>query len=143
MKEILLSMSDIILMAHSGWRFIVLLMLVVTIIKMVIGIVSKGTWSNFDEWLNRLTPIVLDIQFLLGIILWIIWLIQLGWSNMPPVARIEHPVTMIIAIAIAHVTNRRVKSAATDAAKYQTATIGYLISTVIVVLGVLRITRII
>src|SRR5690242_15932545 len=100
-------MSDIILMAHSGWRYIVLIVLAVTIIKMILGILTKGSWSNFDEQLNRFTPIVLDIQFLLGIILWVIWLIQLGWSNMPPVARIEHPVTMIIAIVIAHVTSRR------------------------------------
>lgn len=136
-------MSNIILMAHSGWQYIVLLMLAVTIIKMILGILTKGSWSSFDEALNRFTPIVLDIQFLLGIILWITWFIQLGWSNMPTTARIEHPVTMIIAIAIAHITSRRVKSTATDAAKYQTATIGYLVSILIVILGVLRITRVI
>jgi hypothetical protein len=131
-------MATGIFYAHSGWRYIVLLMLAVTIVKMVIGLASKGSWSTFDEWLNRFTPIVIDIQFLLGALLWIL---QQRWNGADPVASWEHPVTMIIAIAITHITSTRVKKASTDAAKYQTATIGYIIATIIVVLGVLRITR--
>jgi hypothetical protein len=132
-------MATGIFYAHSGWRYIVLLMLVLTIAKVLIGMVSKGRWSGLDEWLNRLTPIVIDIQFLLGLILWIL---QQRWNGLDPTASWEHPVTMIIASALAHATSTRVKKAPTDAAKFQTATIGYLIAGIIVALGVARITEV-
>jgi hypothetical protein len=109
-------------------------MLVITIVKMIIGLATKGTWSSFDEGLNRFAPIVLDIQFLFGIIIWLMLVIQ-AWSSLPLAIKLEHPITMIIAIVVAHITSRRVKSASTDAAKYQTGTIGYAIALVIVILG--------
>jgi hypothetical protein len=132
-------MATGIFYAHSGWRYIVLIMLAVTIVKMLIGMFSKGTWSSLDEWLNRLTPITIDIQFLLGAILWIM---QQRWNGADPMASWEHPVTMIIAVALAHMTSTRIKKAPTDAAKYQTGFIGYLIAGIIVALGVARITRV-
>jgi hypothetical protein len=133
-------MTQFLFQAHSGWRYIVILMLVITIIKMLIGMVSSGRWSGFDEWLNRFTPIVIDIQVLLGLILWIL---QQRWNGADPLASWEHPVTMIIASVLTHATQRRVKSAPTDAAKFQAATIGYIIAGLVVALGVARITRII
>ena len=49
---------------------------------------------------------------------------------------------MIIASALAHVTSTRVKRAPTDAAKFQTATLGYIIAGLVVALGVARITHV-
>jgi hypothetical protein len=112
----------------------------VTIAKVLVGLVGKGRWGGFDEWLNRLTPIVIDIQFLLGLILWIM---QQRWNGADPRVSWEHPVTMIIASALAHSTARRVTKAPTDAAKFQTATIGYIIAGIVVALGVARITSVI
>jgi hypothetical protein len=115
-------------------------MLVLTIGKVLIGMVGKGRWGGVDEWLNRLTPISIDIQFLLGLILWIV---QQRWNGADPRVSWEHPVTMIIASALAHSSARRVAKAPTDAAKFQTATIGYVIAAIVVALGVARITRVI
>ena len=133
-------MATGIFFAHSGWRYLVILILVVTIAKMLIGMVSNGRWGGLDQWLNRLTPIVVDIQFLLGLILWIL---QQRWTGADPLASWEHPVTMIIASALTHATSTRVKNAPTDAAKFQAGTIGYLIAGLVVALGVARITRVI
>lgn len=126
--------------AHSGWRYIVLLLLALAIIKALIGMLSNGRWSSLDEWLNRLTPISIDIQFLLGLILWII---QQRWNGVDAVASWEHPFTTIVALALAHATSTRVKRASTDAAKFQTAAIGYIIAGLVVALAVARITRVI
>lgn len=133
-------MTQFIFQAHSGWRYIVLLMLVIAIVKMLIGMLSKGQWSNFDSLLNRFTPIVIDIQVLLGLILWIL---QQRWNGADPRASWEHPITMIIASVLTHSTQRRVNAAPTDAAKYQAGFVGYLITGIVVALGVLRITRVI
>lgn len=126
--------------AHSGWRYIVILLLVAVLVKALIGVFGKGKWSNLDEWLNRLNPIAIDIQFLLGLILWIL---QQRWTGALPLSSWEHPFTMIIAAALAHITSSRVKKAPTDAAKYQAALVGYLITGIVVALGVARITRVI
>ncbi len=127
-----------IIQAHSGWRYVVILLLVAMIVKALIGIVSKGSWGSLDEGLNRFTPISLDIQFLLGIILWIL---QQRWTGASALASWEHPFTMLIALVLAHITSARVKRAPTDAAKFQAATLGYLIAGIVVALGVARITN--
>ncbi len=114
-----------ILQAHSGWRYIVFLLLALTLVKAFIGLVGKGRWGSFDEALNRFTPISIDIQFILGLILWIL---QQRWNGALPLASWEHPFTMIIALVMAHVTSSRVKKAPTDRAKFQTAAIGYLLA---------------
>lgn len=123
--------------AHSGWRYLVLLVLVVILAKVLIGMFGKSRWGSFDALLNRITPIVIDIQFLLGLVLWVL---QQRWTGSSSLASWEHPVTMIIAVALAHVTPSRVKKAPTDAAKFQAATVGYVITTLVVALGVARIT---
>lgn len=126
--------------AHSGWRYIVLLLLVVTIVKVLIGFLSKGRWGGLDEWLNRLTPISIDIQFLVGVILWIV---QQRWNGIDTAVSWEHPVTLLIATALTHIASSRVKKAPTDAAKFQAALIGYIIAGLVVAVGVARITYVI
>lgn len=126
--------------AHSGWRYIIILLLVVTLVKALLGVISKGRWGSLDEWLNRLNPIAIDIQFLLGLILWIL---QQRWTGAVPLSSWEHPFTMLIAAALSHITAARVKKAPTDAAKYQAALVGYLITGIVIALGVARITRVI
>ena len=125
------------LMAHSGWRYIVFLLLALVLIKSLLGMVTKGRWGSLDESLNRFTPIGIDIQFLLGLILWII---QQRWMGGSALSSWEHPFTMLIATVLAHVTSSRVKKAPTDAAKYQAAFVGYLIAGLVIALGVARIT---
>ena len=138
-KGAVVHMATGIFYAHSGWRYVVIVLLVIAIVKMLIGLLNRGRWDNLDEWLNRLTPISIDIQFLLGLILWIM---QQRWTGIDPVASWEHPVTMLIATMVAHATQRRTRVAPTDASKYQTALIGYLITGLIVAVGVARITEV-
>ena len=52
----------------------------------------------------------------------------------------EHPITMILAVAVAHITWTRVKKSSTDAGKFRTGTVGYAVAGLLVALGVMRIT---
>lgn len=130
-------MVNVLFEAHSGWRYIIILLLVAIIVKALIGVVSKGRWGSIDEALNRFTPISIGIGFLLGIILWIV---QQRWTGASALESWEHPFTMLIATALGHATSARVKRSPTDAAKFQAALLGYLITGLVVALGVARIT---
>ena len=69
-------MYNFLFMAHSGWRWLVLLFVVVVTIKMVVGWLGKQKWTDMDMTLVRVTHIVVAVQVALGIILYILFLIQ-------------------------------------------------------------------
>lgn len=119
--------------AHSGWRYVVAVLVLFAFIKYLIGWIAKGHWSSLDARLLRFTPIAIDIQFLLGAIIWIMgsW-----WDNGSARIAWEHPAMGLLALALAHVTSVRVGSAADSAGKYRFATLAYLAIIVLIALGV-------
>jgi phage-related holin len=126
-------MYSFILMAHSGWRYLVLLALIVVLVKYLVGWLTSGKWSNLDTTLNRVTPIIIDVQWLLGLIVWIVgsW-----WASSDRAGAWEHPLTLTVAVVVAHIFSARVRKAESDGAKFRTAFIGYAITTILIVLGV-------
>ena len=123
--------------AHSGWRYIVILITVVVLAKYLFSWLSGREWTSLDQRLGMAMPIVYDIQLLMGLVLWVM---GRYWSIDNPTVVWEHPVTMIIAIAVAHIAWNRVKSAEASAAKFRIGTIGFAISGLVMTLGVMRIT---
>ena len=126
-----------LVMAHSGWRYIVILVLAVALIRYIVALATRSRWVNIDEWLTRATPIVLDIQLVVGLV---VWVLQQRWTGASSVASWEHPVTMLLVIAVAHGTSSRVKRIPEDAAKFRMALIGFAIAGVLLALGIARIT---
>jgi hypothetical protein len=126
-----------LVMAHSGWRYIIILVLAVALIRFAIALVGSRKWSKLDETLLRITPIVIDIQLLLGVV---VWVLQQRWNGAIPLVSWEHPVTMLIVVLVAHTTSSRVKRLTDDAAKFRLALIGYGVTSVILALGIARIT---
>ena len=125
--------------AHSGWRYIVIVVTILAVLKLLLGMISNSKWSKLDQGLGTALPIVLEIQLLLGLVLWLInpgrWFLNRGTVNVW-----EHLVTMLIAIAVARIAWARVKRADVDAAKYRIGTIGFIVSGLFMGLGVMRIT---
>ncbi|MCB0086266.1 MAG: hypothetical protein KDE47_35235, partial [Caldilineaceae bacterium] len=118
-------MMNMLFYTHSGWRYIVILVVVVAIIKMLIGWFGKQSWWRFDQILGVATPIVIDIQWLLGIVLWLMG--PAAWfHNRGSVTVWEHMVTMTLALAAGHIGWSRAKRATTDQGKFQNAAIGFL-----------------
>ena len=123
----------ILMEAHSGWRMLLLLVLIVALVKYLIGWLGNGKWANFDTMLNRVTPIFIDIQWLLGLIVWI----TNSWWSLPDRARAwEHPIMGTLALVAAHVVAARTRKAAGDKAKFRTAFIGYLITGLLIALNI-------
>lgn len=134
------SLTIFLFHAHSGWRYLVILVVVLALGKAILGWATNARWTRIDQVLGALTPAMFNIQFLLGLILWILQARWLYPGN--NIGAWEHPVTMIIALTIAQVTWTRVKRAPLDALKFRTATIGFAIAGLILALGVARITHV-
>ncbi len=121
--------------AHSGWRHIVILVAILALIKFIYGWIASGQWSSVDQSLLVAYPVVVTIQWFLGVILWF----TRGFS----MSLGEHILTMTLALIPAHMALARVRRAPDDRSKYKTATIMFVISALLVGLGVALITGVI
>jgi hypothetical protein len=131
-------MYNFLVMAHSGWRYLALLALVVAVVKYVMGWLGNGGWGKIDRQIGLITTILIDIQSLLGIILWAVGA-GMGLVGANITRTVEHPVWMIIAVTVMHIGQARVKKA-TDGNKAKTAAITFIVTGLLVALGVARIT---
>ena len=94
---------NILLMAHSGIRWLVLLVAVTAIIKFAIGWLRGGVFKGMDRGLMAGFSGLMDLQATLGII----FLIWNGLSGVGfPLFRIEHGLIMIAASVVAHLSAR-------------------------------------
>ena len=86
-------------------------------------------------------PIMIDIQLLLGIVLWVIRYnpMQVSFGATPPVVW-EHITTMILAVSVAHIAWSRVKKSDSSAAKFRIGTIGFVVAALFIAMGVIRLT---
>lgn len=130
-------MLNTLFYAHSGWRYLVILVAVLAFVKLLLGLVMGSRWSRLDQSLGAAFPIVLDIQLLLGLVLWVA---RQQWTIPIPTRTWEHPVTMLLAIAVAHITWSRVKKSGVDSVKYRIGVVGYAIAGILLTVGILRIT---
>jgi hypothetical protein len=88
------TVKEIILVIHSINRWLVVLIGVIAAIKFLVGWLRNSTYQPIDSRLMSAYAGSLDLQLLLGIIL----LIGGGFEQ------IEHAVTMIIAVVLAHLS---------------------------------------
>lgn len=86
-------MTNIILQAHSGWRWIVLLVLAITTVKLLIGWLTRQKWTGLDTRLVLLTRVAIYIQVVLGVVLYIL---RQHWNNMQFTG--EHVVVALLAV---------------------------------------------
>lgn len=121
-------MLETIVGLHSLWRWVVLLAIVVGIVRGFSGWLRGATWSPRDRQIGLLVTTSIDIQFLLGAVL---WLGQQRWSDTFFFAVI-HPVVMIVALVVAHATTMYAKKASPDVAKFRALALGLLVATILI-----------
>lgn len=83
---------------HSHNRWLVLAAAVLALLKLTLTWISRGEYSKTDNILMGFFRWMLNIQFIIGLIL----LFSLGFV----MHRIEHAVTMFIAIGLVHFSSR-------------------------------------
>jgi hypothetical protein len=141
---------SILLPLHSIWRWVILILAVVTIGRAVYGWLGKKPWTQLDNRLSSYFTIGFDIQILIGLILYFISpLMQTAFGNFGgamsnPGLRffaVEHIFMMILALGVAH-GGRTLSRRAKDAfKKHRNAALFYILAILIVLAAIPWATR--
>ena len=122
---------NILLMAHSGLRWLVLLVALVAIVKFLLGWLTRGSFKGMDRGLMAGYSGLLDLQSALGII----FLLWNGFTGAGfPRYRLEHGLIMIVAAVVAHLSSRWKN--AEDAVRFRNDLFLIVASLVLVLIGI-------
>ncbi len=117
-----------VLTLHSIVRWLVVIVAVIAVVRYALVMAGKAQPSGMDRGLMSGYTGLLDLNVLLGLIL----IIGLGFTTQ----RIEHAVTNIIAVVVAHFFSQRGKKIEDAKLKARTNLLGVVISILIIVVGV-------
>ena len=131
-------MYSAVLLLHSWLRWVVILMGLLAVARAIGATRSRRAWLPSDERFCRIFLGVLDLQFLLGLLLYFIWspltraaLGDFSGAMKDPLMRfwaVEHWAGMLIGLALAHVGMTRARKAATDALRHRRIAIFFLLA---------------
>jgi hypothetical protein len=130
---------------HSLLRWVVLVFGVIAVSKAIAGTGGRRPWTSFDQRAGRSFVMALDLQMLVGLVLYGLLspITRAAFGDMSaamrdPVLRffaIEHLTIMVGAIAFVHIGSARARKAPTDAAKHKAAAIFFTIGLLLILLG--------
>ncbi|MDQ3109993.1 MAG: cytochrome B [Bacteroidota bacterium] len=132
-------MNNIIHHAHSGLRWVALLLLLLTIFKAFSGMSGNKVFTAGDKKLALFTLISVHLQLVLGLLLYANLVMTAGFtfsaSMKDPLMRffsVEHIATMIIAIALITIGYSKAKRATSDRGKFKTIAIFFTIGLILI-----------
>ena len=124
---------DTLVSIHGVLRWIVLLTAVISLVVALAGWFGSAASERATRRAMLAYVGALDIQVLIGIIVWV-----LGnyWQSEIRQFKFEHPITMLLALIVAHVAAARARRAAGPIAAARGRTIGTAISLILVLVGI-------
>lgn len=138
-------MYPLLLSLHSVMRWVVVILAVLAVGRALYGWLGKQDWTELDERLGLFYTIALDVQLLLGIVLYIVSpfirgiLGNMGEAMGDTLLRfyaIEHVFMMVIAVILAHVGRALAKRAKDPAKKHRMAAIFFGLSFVVMLISI-------
>lgn len=136
-------MYNFLLHLHSGFRYIVMLLVVVAILQSFVGWLGNGAYSETNRKINLFALISAHTQLLIGLILYFVSpLVVFGSDTMKdPVTRywtVEHISMMIFAIILITVGYSRSKRAVNPVAKHRGIAIYYSLALLVIVVAIIQ-----
>lgn len=139
------------LAAHNVMRWVILVLAIYALYRVFAGLFGKREWTEADRKALSFYSIGMDIQLLLGLLLYFVFG---GWfgmvtsdtaavmsnSNMRFFA-VEHIAVMVVAVILAHVAVVTAKRAATSAGKFRNGAIFVTLSVLAVLFAIPWATR--
>jgi len=123
-----MNLYTILLQAHSGFRFIVMVLLLVAILQSLVGWFGNRPYTEINRKLNLFTLISAHIQFSKTAM----------QEHDTRYWTVEHITMMVFAIALITVGHIRSKKVLAPAAKHRTIAIFYLLALLVIVLAIIQ-----
>jgi hypothetical protein len=138
-------MYQVILAIHNIVRWVVLILGVIVVIRGLVGWFGKREWSTMDRKLGVYFTSSIDVQLLVGLILYVFLspITTSAFRDFGAVMSndglrffaIEHAVIMLLAVVFAHLGGVYSKRASASKDKYKMAAIWYGLALIAVLLG--------
>jgi hypothetical protein len=119
---------------HAIWRWVLLTAAVIVVLKTLFGWLGRQPWTSLDERLGLAYVVTVDVQVLVGLIIWLfgpIGLRTLSQAMGSPGLRflaLEHPILALASMGFAHVGRSRSRRLEDPVAQHRTAFIFYSLS---------------
>jgi hypothetical protein len=131
---------------HSWIRWLVVITAALALLRAYAGWLGRRPWTPADDKAGRWFTIGMDVQLLLGLLLYVALspfttqaLRDFGAAMREAPLRfwaVEHVFMMVVALALVHVGRVRVRRAATPVAKHRAAAIFFTLSLLAVLAGI-------
>ncbi|HRG85438.1 MAG TPA: hypothetical protein PLN38_06995 [Chitinophagales bacterium] len=140
-------LAKALIAAHSGWRYIILILLVMAIIYGKQTASGKKAYEGATKKMGMFTMIAVDIQLLGGLVLYFFFIAsqtnfklgklkdQMGVSQFRSIA-VEHAIGMLIALVLIHIGYSKAKKALNDTEAGKKQYVFYLIALIIILLSI-------
>ena len=136
-------MYSTLIIAHSAFRWAVLISLIYSIIISWRGYVNKGSFSKNNDSIRHWTATIAHIQLMLGIILYtqspvvkFYFSDNPGNEGEPFFFGILHIILMLIAVIIITIGSAKAKRAADDVTKFKTQLIYFCIAIIVIFIAI-------
>jgi hypothetical protein len=138
-------MYDFVLFAHSWLRWLVLLAGLAAVARAVSGVNTRRPWTPLDDRGGMWFTAALDLQMLIGLVLYAFLspVTQSAFVDMAAAMRaapvrffaVEHPVGMIVSIALAHVGRVRIRKAPDSESRHKRALVFFGLALLVLLLS--------
>lgn len=135
-----------LLHAHNGFRWLVLLALIISVVLALTGWLGKRKWKKTDNLFNLLLVIFTDIQFLLGLVLYVFVspMTKAAFHDFGAAMKnselrfyaVEHILLMVVALVLIHIGRSKSKKASSPEKKHRVAFTFYTISLALILTGI-------
>jgi hypothetical protein len=131
-------MDQILKSAHSGWRYIVLVLLIVALIQALSGWLGKKPYTEGNRKINLFTLISAHIQLLMGLILYF----MNGWYKIDSSValgrywKMEHIGMMVLAVILITVGNARSKKGTDAAVKHRSVSLYFGLALILIIASI-------
>ena len=138
-------MYNFLLSFHSIVRWLVVIAALAAFGKVCAGWLGKGSWTRLDDRLGLFFTITMDIQALIGILLYIFSplvrtaLAHFSLTLSDPTQlffSLFHEILMLVAVALAHIGRSRARKAEGNPLKFRTAAVFYGLSILVVLVAI-------
>ena len=139
-------MYNFALIVHSWLRWAVILAGLFAVVRAISGATGRRSWSRIDERAGFWFVTLLDLQFLLGLILYL-FLSPITHAAMQDFGAamkssglrfwgVEHVFGMIVGIALVHIGRARTRKVTDSRARHKVAAISYTLGLLAILIAI-------